>query len=128
MIDVDHFKKINDHYGHHIGDEALRWISRRLFAAVRQSDFIIRFGGEEFVLVFPGISLKDLSKRCEAIILGIRKLKLEFEGQSIPVTASIGAVTYPDQGNNYNDLLENADKRLYQAKETGKNKFVISQS
>lgn len=118
MLDLDHFKSINDEYGHRVGDEALRRIARRLKESVRKSDFLTRLGGDEFAILFPETSLED------AYTIGIKlqqhvsgcDLKLP-DGKLGCVSISLGLANYPQSGKTPEDLLEAADSGLYADKD-----------
>jgi diguanylate cyclase (GGDEF)-like protein len=116
LVDIDHFKSFNDRFGHAAGDEVLRRISREIMAAVRSTDQVYRFGGEEFVLVCDGLSAGP------ALALGER-IRREVAGSSegSRVTVSIGVATCDNHASSYDMLFEIADQRLYQAKAAGRN-------
>lgn len=121
LLDLDHFKKINDHYGHDKGDETLIRVSHVLTQLLRESDVVGRFGGEEFILVLKNSNLekaRQVAERCRAAIQQIEIFS--DEGERIPVTASFGiALSSPDL--RPQQLLSQADKALYQAKACGRN-------
>jgi diguanylate cyclase len=121
-IDVDHFKRINDTYGHEAGDQVLREAARRLVAALRASDSLLRWGGEEFLLIMPDTDMLQARQALERIVgqgLGQRP-----DGAAL--TASIGlAERRCDQVADYRDLLELADKRMYRAKTSGRNRLCV---
>lgn len=126
MIDLDHFKLINDSHGHMAGDAVLEAVGGRLTAALRQYDLVGRFGGEEFLVVMPGCGENDAFNCCERLRLRIAAAPVSFEGRSIDVTASIGAAvasgeiaTHPRQ------LIGAADNALYAAKARGRNRVVL---
>jgi len=126
MIDIDHFKRINDTYGHQTGDFILVELSKVLSAAVREGDTLARIGGEEFVVASPH------TNRLAAIVLSERLRKsaesteFEFEGNNIPVTISLGIATMTKGGDDVDKLLAVADSRLYMAKQKGRNRICAS--
>lgn len=121
MLDIDHFKKINDTYGHMTGDDVLREVVKRISAAIRKYDFLGRFGGEEFLVVFPVVKESDAYNICERIRSIIGETDFAINGSKIHVTVSQGVVT-GDGNTNVNDLIARADKALYQAKENGRDR------
>jgi diguanylate cyclase len=121
ILDVDHFKKFNDTYGHPAGDEVLRNIGRVLAASVREMDFVARYGGEEFAFVLPGTRLEDAKSAAERIRNGIAQAKVPFSGKDLQVTVSVGlAELHP--GDTVASLLKHADTALYAAKSNGRNR------
>ncbi len=123
FIDVDRFKNINDTLGHHAGDTLLREIGSRLRHCVRQADTIARLGGDEFVVLLQDISEpEDVAKVAHKILLEIAG-SLDILGQEIRVTASIGISIYPQDGQDEQTLMKNADIAMYHAKQEGKNNF-----
>jgi diguanylate cyclase (GGDEF)-like protein len=122
FIDLDRFKSINDNYGHEMGDEALRSAASALMRQFRRSDMVIRWGGEEFLVIFPNTDLAGVH-------LVLERLTQDWLGQrpdGEPLTASIGvAEKNSDQISDWPQLLELADQRMYQAKETGRAKVVL---
>lgn len=128
MIDVDHFKKFNDTYGHLAGDEALRGISRILSTSFRTTDLIARYGGEEFAGLFPGLSLEDSSRRLNALRDAVERTPVPIDGRggATRITVSIGVAIWPTDGVNLKETLAIADLRLYRAKETGRNRVVMA--
>lgn len=123
MFDIDHFKKINDIYGHHAGDMVLQKIVRVIKRAIRQSDVFVRIGGEEFVILLPNCSLEHGIKFAERIRKTVENTKFIYKGIRIFVTVSIGVTEYKG-GQDLEEFFEKADQALYQAKETGRNKVV----
>ena len=121
LLDLDHFKKINDYYGHHKGDETLVQVSAVLNQQLRESDVVGRFGGEEFILVLNNSSLEKAQQVAERCRSAIQQLQIfSDEGQLIPVTASFGiAISKPEL--RPQQLLSQADQALYQAKANGRN-------
>ncbi len=127
MLDLDHFKSINDNYGHDVGDQALKEFSLILLENSRSTDIAARFGGEEFILVLHDMSIDKAKVRAEAIRLATAKILINVGNQNIgPVTVSIGVSGYPDDASTYESLIETADKALYIAKHTGRNKVVLA--
>jgi diguanylate cyclase (GGDEF)-like protein/PAS domain S-box-containing protein len=127
MLDLDHFKRCNDTYGHEAGDTALREIGEFLQTHIRGEDIVCRYGGEEFTLILPEASLEDSSKRAEALREGIKQLTIEYRDHSIsPITASFGVAVFPDHGASHADILRAADAALYQAKAAGRDRVAIA--
>jgi diguanylate cyclase (GGDEF)-like protein len=126
MIDIDHFKQINDTYGHEAGDEFLTRLADFFRLQIRRSDFIFRYGGEEFVLVLPESSVEDTYKYAESLRKEIKNMKINFRDQQLPsITLSFGISAYPDLGLDTIELIRIADKALYKAKEAGRDRVVI---
>ncbi len=127
MVDVDHFKKVNDRLGHAVGDTVLQVIGQSLEACVRGGDYVGRWGGEEFLLALPGadpIQCAEVAERCRTTIAS-QKVMLE-SGEVAQVTASFGsASTEGSERVELMALIENADKALYWAKESGRNRVKI---
>ncbi len=127
MIDVDHFKRFNDTYGHDAGDYVLQQVGSLLKSSVRESDIACRYGGEEMVLVLPGLSLEHACIKAEAIRSAIAHLALKHNGRPLDnLTASFGVAVYPEHGTIASDLLQVADAALYQAKAAGRNQVVAA--
>jgi diguanylate cyclase (GGDEF)-like protein len=125
--DVDHFKKINDNYGHGVGDEVLREVACRLSESMRSYDSVSRYGGEEFLLVFSGCQTEMASKRAEHVRGAICGAPIETEIGGVPVSMSwgiAGSDEWPDL--NAEKLINEADIALYQAKHGGRNRCVIA--
>jgi diguanylate cyclase (GGDEF)-like protein/PAS domain S-box-containing protein len=124
FIDLDNFKVINDSLGHNAGDELLKILAGRMVSGVRASDTVVRFGGDEFVILFF-----DQEKSAQAVSQTLQNIQaaiaapLEVEGHSLRVTSSIGVATYPNDGKTADELLANADAAMYRAKEIGRNNF-----
>jgi diguanylate cyclase (GGDEF)-like protein len=125
LLDVDHFKHINDTYGHAAGDTVLVEMARRLQALVRQHDVVVRWGGEEFVLVLPGTSPEGMTVLAERALGVIAETPVMVEGRAVPVTVSLGCVSFPLlPGLPWQDSLKVADLAMYQAKQRGRNRAV----
>ncbi len=122
IADVDHFKKINDSYGHIFGDEVLRVIGQTLTESCRQEDIVCRYGGEEFVIILPGTDEKGAIDLAERMRSSISKLNFTSDGSSVQVTCSFGVA----QARNVNDsVVKLADMALYRAKNGGRNKVEV---
>jgi diguanylate cyclase (GGDEF)-like protein len=123
LIDVDHFKQINDSLGHIMGDRMLHIIARRLLGTVRETDTVARIGGDEFVIVLP--NFKDLAdvERCGQKIVNAVNRPITIDGQRIDLSVSTGYCIYPDSGLEPDELLRNADSAMYTVKGAGRNGF-----
>ncbi len=120
-VDLDNFKQVNDEMGHPVGDEVLRVVVSTMLGDTRVSDVVARIGGDEFVLFLPDTDTDGAS-------MGLAKLQSSIHermgNRGWPVTASIGAVTYLSPPENVSEIIQRADRRLYEAKEAGKNRIV----
>ncbi|OAB47854.1 GGDEF domain-containing protein [Paenibacillus antarcticus] len=127
LIDVDNFKLINVHYGHTTGDRVLQMIANALEKECGHLDYLIRWGGDEFVCVFPCTEVSELNERYLSLHNGFNKLSSRI---SVNVSASIGHAIYPDEGVELNDLIKIADKNMYRGKRCRNNqdnkKLVIN--
>jgi diguanylate cyclase (GGDEF)-like protein len=126
VVDVDHFKKFNDNYGHQVGDEVLKLVAERLVSAVRETDTVARYGGEEFVVILPSVVPADMKNVAERARQGVGDCSFPHEGQQLSVTVSVGGacvrqVRTPKDGA---ALLSFADVCLYEAKNSGRNRCV----
>jgi diguanylate cyclase (GGDEF)-like protein len=124
MIDLDHFKRINDSYGHEAGDCVLRAHADTLSRECRRGDFACRHGGEEFVVVMPNISLDTAYERAEALRNTLHSLKIPYEDYNLSVTISMGIACYPANGLTRDAILHAADQAMYAAKEAGRNHIL----
>lgn len=125
MADIDFFKSVNDTYGHLVGDRVLIQIAQLAKKAVREGDIVIRYGGEEFLAILPGASQTDARQIAERLRRTVEETVIHHGGQEIKVTISIGINSFPENDvTNVNELIDAADKALYKAKETGRNKVV----
>jgi diguanylate cyclase (GGDEF)-like protein/PAS domain S-box-containing protein len=124
MIDVDHFKQVNDRYGHQVGDETLRAVSRSLSQSLRPGDVLGRWGGEEFVLVVRDVGLETLVRICDRCRVLIAGTAIPFGDELIHVTASFGATLL--RGDDCETVaVQRADELMYQSKAAGRNRFTI---
>jgi len=124
VLDLDHFKQINDTHGHLAGDEVLRWAAARLRNALRETDFIGRYGGEEFVVVLPETDVKIAAELAEALRRLIGAQPVKFEAKTIPVTVSIGVTELHPGAADYQVMFREADRALYRAKAEGRNRVI----
>jgi len=125
MIDLDHFKELNDSKGHDAGDKVLKAVSLALKKGVRKSDVVCRFGGEEFVVLICGGEYKEFLNRTESLRESISSISVVYKGEPIDsVTASFGVASLPEHGVDAHSILKAADTALYTAKNSGRNKIV----
>jgi diguanylate cyclase (GGDEF)-like protein len=126
MVDIDHFKRFNDTYGHAGGDEALHLVATTLRESCRATDVVARYGGEEFALILPGVMsgrANDLLERIRRV-MAVSPIYLPGRSKPASVTVSIGVAIWPDDGESPAEILRCADQRLYQAKEQGRDRVV----
>ena len=124
VCDIDFFKKVNDGYGHHTGDEVIRRVARVLQDVPRKIDLPVRYGGEEFVVVLEGADVTQAKAVAERIRTEIGKLVIETEKGPLSITESVGVSAFPEDGRDCATLFEHADAALYHAKQTGRNRVV----
>jgi diguanylate cyclase (GGDEF)-like protein/PAS domain S-box-containing protein len=125
FIDLDHFKEINDTLGHSMGDILLQEATKRLTGCVRESDTVARFGGDEFIVLLSELDDPSTIARTSQDILKKLAEPFHLRHENIYISASIGIAIYPKDGANIEDLLSNADQAMYQAKDTGRNRFCF---
>lgn len=116
LLDLDNFKKINDTFGHHVGDEFLKAVAKRLKEILRKSDTIARIGGDEFILLLPEISGYEGAEKVAQRITDAFQEKFVFDEYELNITASIGTAIYPDNGKELDTLMRNADMEMYRLK------------
>lgn len=124
VADIDHFKSINDNYGHSAGDKTLQVVARALKKAIRVTDFIARFGGEEFVLIMPHSKLEQISVPLEKLRRTIKTIPFKFKQKSVSITISFGA-TQLREGDSMQEAFDRADEALYEAKNSGRDRIVL---
>ncbi|MBS3740793.1 MAG: GGDEF domain-containing protein [Candidatus Cloacimonetes bacterium] len=125
MLDIDHFKDINDTYGHIVGDQVLKNLTAILKNNMRDGDIIVRYGGEEFMAILPGATKEGVKKVGEKMRRIIEENAFKYKDQEIKVTVSLGATSFPEhEVETYKELVKEADENLYHAKETGRNRVV----
>jgi diguanylate cyclase (GGDEF)-like protein len=126
MLDLDHFKKINDTFGHLTGDVVLREVANRIVHSVRSYDLVGRYGGEEFLVVLPACNEAEVEQSASRIRLAIASAPILTAGFEIPVTASIGATVLAGAAaTSEKEMLLAADKALYEAKNGGRNRVSV---
>jgi diguanylate cyclase (GGDEF)-like protein len=126
LCDIDHFKSVNDTYGHPVGDQVLRGVSRILAKEARTTDLVARYGGEEFAVVMPETDSAGGLVIAERIRARIAQLVTETAQGPLRVTMSLGLATSPEDGQRKSELIERADACLYHAKRHGRNQSVAS--
>lgn len=122
ILDIDHFKKVNDTYGHHIGDEVIRTITEHMVKYTRSVDIIGRIGGEEFAILMPNTDLDSAYLIADRLRENIAKDEMTFEHKTIQVTVSIGLTQMKEEEEDMQTILQRSDAALYEAKETGRNR------
>ena len=126
ILDLDRFKYINDEYGHDVGDDVLVAVAKKLSQAVREEDYVFRYGGEEFVIVLPGADLNTARERAQEACRQIRALRLDTESGTLHITISAGVATFPEHGDGQEKLIIRADKALYLAKQSGRDRIELA--
>ncbi|HET9580426.1 MAG TPA: GGDEF domain-containing protein, partial [Usitatibacter sp.] len=128
MMDLDHFKLLNDTHGHNAGDHVLAQLGELLRAMTRGGDIACRMGGEEFAVVLPGARLEVARNRAERIRQALEDLTLEYEGVPLGrVTLSAGVAALQPHQQNWSQVMQNADRALYAAKQAGRNRVIQSE-
>lgn len=129
MLDLDHFKPVNDRHGHDSGDEVLRIIAQRLSNHLRPADTLARLGGDEFALICPGMTESEaLHELCQRLIETIKQPILLASGQQVQISASVGVAFYPAHAHDIGELVRKADKTLYAAKSAGRGRWLLATS
>jgi diguanylate cyclase (GGDEF)-like protein len=127
LLDLDHFKRVNDEHGHIAGDHVLRSFAAAVQDSVRNEDVFARYGGEEFAVITRAISREDARKFGERLRALVEKLEVVHEGTTIPITVSIGIAGLPEnQAESPTDLIAAADRALYHAKAEGRNRVALA--
>ena len=127
MMDVDHFKRFNDTFGHDAGDSVLRGVAQALKENAREGDIACRYGGEEFIVVLPDTDQEGAATRARRILAAVRDLHVDHNGKLLgSITASIGLAIYPHNGETVKAIVQSADKALYEAKGAGRDRLVVA--
>ena len=127
MIDVDHFRRVNDSLGHEAGDEVLKELGALFKKSIRGSDIACRYGGEEFAIILADATSEGARRRAEDIRAAVKRLELKHGGKPIGgLTVSLGVALFPYHADQATTLLRGADEALYQAKEAGRDRVVVS--
>ncbi len=124
MLDLDHFKDVNDTLGHDAGDALLLSVADRLVSTFRRTDTVARLGGDEFAVILPGVRGADDMERPTRLLMELLRNPLQHGGNSLTISVSVGAALYPQDDEDAGQLLKNADIAMYRAKDTGRNKIV----
>ncbi|MBU4489255.1 MAG: GGDEF domain-containing protein, partial [Actinobacteria bacterium] len=126
MLDIDLFKKVNDTYGHLCGDEVLKGLANLIKSCLRSMDVLARYGGEEFAMLLPETNGPEAAQTAERVRMAVEEHTFMGTEQGLKITVSQGVATYPSPGaHERSDIIAKADKALYEAKETGRNKVVF---
>jgi diguanylate cyclase (GGDEF)-like protein len=127
MVDIDHFKRVNDEHGHLVGDQALRWVANTLQSELRSMDFLCRYGGEEFCAILPETNRAGVARAGERLRSAIERSLFESEGVQISMSVSIGAASWSaEESSEFPDLLARADAALLEAKRAGRNQVRVA--
>jgi len=124
MMDIDHFKKINDTYGHQTGDKVLLEVSRRVTASLREYDTFGRYGGEEFLVLIPNCGCDGALNSAERIRHSVSDTSIQIGSDTLHITASFGVTCCHDSAEGFDASLQRADDALYQAKNSGRNQAI----
>jgi diguanylate cyclase (GGDEF)-like protein len=124
FVDIDHFKLVNDGHGHIVGTQLLKDVGVVIKETVRTSDYIYRYGGDEFVIILPDENIETGKNVGERILNNVKKNKFTVQktGEEKRITVSIGIATFPEHASTRQDILEIADKMMYEAKKTGRSR------
>lgn len=124
IIDIDHFKKINDTYGHQTGDEVLKRVALTITSNAREFDFVARYGGEEFAVIMPATGKEDAVKVAHNIAMAVKKLSFSSDKKVFGITISGGVGEFPSEAQSKNQIIRICDERLYSAKKSGRDRIV----
>jgi diguanylate cyclase (GGDEF)-like protein len=124
MIDIDHFKRVNDNFGHRAGDHILKELAQIFLNRSRRVDYVCRYGGEEFSIILPEVDAMGAFRFASMLKESVAAHPFLFEKDDIPITISIGISDIMEGTQSADDLIETADRRLYMAKERGRNCVV----
>lgn len=125
MLDIDHFKRVNDNYGHTVGDEVIRRVSTEIKEQIRDLDIAGRYGGEEFGIILTGTDGPSAAHVAERLRASIESLEVQLDSEMIKFTVSLGIHQVNSSINSHTQWMEKADKALYQSKENGRNQVTL---
>jgi diguanylate cyclase (GGDEF)-like protein len=126
MLDIDHFKRLNDAHGHEAGDVVLRELAGLVRRCIRGEDIACRYGGEEFILILPEAPLEIAQRRAEEIRLRGSELHVQYRDKVLTITLSLGVAAFPQHAADVRSVVRLADDALYQAKKSGRNRVVVA--
>jgi len=127
MVDIDHFKRVNDEHGHLVGDQALRWVAGTLQNELRSMDFLCRYGGEEFCAILPETNRAGVARAGERLRVAIERNMFDVEGAPMSMSVSVGGASWAsDESQEFPDLLARADTALLEAKRSGRNQVRVA--
>lgn len=127
ILDLDHFKNVNDTYGHTTGDEVLRSVAARLREQIRHPDTIGRYGGEEFLIVLPNSQIQAAAEQASRLCQQIRKTSIDANTHVLSVTISVGVAQFRVGQENWEGFLHRADEALYEAKNAGRDRWMVAE-
>ncbi len=127
VMDIDHFKRVNDTYGHLVGDEVLRQVAYQLRDHIRQPDIVGRYGGEEFLIILPSSSSIAAAEQASRLCGQISKARASIQDHIVSVTVSIGIAQFRNGVDTWDTLLNRADNAMYEAKRNGRNRWVVDE-
>lgn len=125
MLDLDHFKQLNDQFGHQTGDKVIEMVAKHLLRQSRKTDILFRYGGEEFLVILPNTSALQAKHLAENWRVQVQQAQVSAKHQVVSVTLSAGIACYPEHGTTAFNLIQAADEALYQAKAAGRNQVVM---
>ena len=127
LVDIDHFKNINDTHGHTTGDEVLRNLAAKLREQIRHPDTLGRYGGEEFLIVLPNSEVTAAVEQASRLCQQVREMQIEFNGNKLSLTISIGVAQFKIGKENWEQFLNRADAAMYTAKNNGRDQWAVSE-
>jgi len=128
VVDIDHFKNVNDTYGHQVGDEALRQVAYQLRDHIRHPDMAGRYGGEEFLILLPNSDSKAAAEQASRLCRQVRETDIQVDGNTLALTISIGIAQFRNGEDTWETLLNRADNAMYEAKTEGRDRWVVATS
>ena len=125
MLDLDHFKQLNDQFGHQTGDKVIEMVAKHLLRQSRRTDILFRYGGEEFLVILPNTNATQARHLAENWRVHVEQAQVFAKHQAVNITLSAGVAVYPEHGTTAFNLIQAADEALYQAKAAGRNQVVM---